>query len=250
VFRPYKKARPMRRRRRSSRSNNFTSQKGSGGGLTFRARRLRARQYRHLLWNDTLFSKHYRSIQATTNSISTPAVQTNATIETTSALRFNTNNFWTTLGGAINPDGGAIPTFATNDDVTIRGGKIMLRICNSLSNAGTTEALDVTVFLIRSKSVWAPIVPATVSMLWDPSLVPDFQTSMGQILMRKKFLLQDTEVANVEYRLKIQKIDQTEYSSNANTYMWMIMLSNPDSAASRGVQYTASYSLSFVSDVV
>jgi hypothetical protein len=86
--------------------------------------------------------------------------------------------------------------------------------------------------------------------MWDPSLVPDFQTSIGKIVMQKKFLLQDTEVANVEYRLKIQKIDQTEYTGNANTYMWMMVISNPDSANARSVQYTASYSLSFVSDAV
>jgi hypothetical protein len=250
VFRNFKKARPMRRRRRSSRSNNFTSQKGGGGGLTFRARKVRARQYRHLLWNDTLFSKHYRSLNGTTNIIGTPASQVLATVETTSALRFSANNFWTSGGGAINPDGGAIPTFATNDDITIRGGKIALRLCNTLGAAGTTESLDITVFLIRSKSIWNPAVPTSVSVMWDPSLVPDFQTSIGKIVMQKKFLLQDTEVANVEYRLKIQKIDQTEYTGNANTYMWMMVISNPDSANARSVQYTASYSLSFVSDAV
>jgi len=255
-----KRRRTMRRRRpfarRSNmgglaRSNQFTSQSGIGSGLRYRARKQSISLWRKKLWDATLFKKHYRSVRNTTASVATPVLQNQATIEFSNALRLGSNDFYTTAGGAFDPDGLTVPTFVPDDDIVIRGGKITLRICNKHDTEANADPLDVRVYLIRSGRNYSQAgLITTQAVNWDPSMFIDFQTNLGRIVYNKKFLLRDEETASIEYRLKIQKIDQTDYQNGRLSYHWIMVVSNPDTVGARQLQYTTGYSLSFTGDAI
>lgn len=239
-----------RRITRSSRSNNFTSQRGSGSGLRFRSRRIGRRTWNRLLWRSTLQAEHYRANSAESGTITSPANVELISIGVLRARYFDSAGFWTTTGGAINPEGGAIPAFS-NGDIVIRGGVMGLRLCNQLGTATTSETLYGCVYLCRTNNNFnIGGVPASASVGWEPSLVPDFKVNIGRIVYSKKFLLRDTETANVEYRMPIQKIDQSEFIAAYNDYVWVLCVGNTDNAGARVLTWTTYFNLSFVGDAV
>jgi len=143
----------MRRRRafKGKRTANFTSQRASGSGVQFSKRRTTRRQWKQLIWNGSVSQTHYRSNQSTASSLTTTASPATMSVTLFPARRYGGNPFWTAAGGAINPDGGAIPTCATLSDFTIRGGMYGLRVSNIPDSADTDkDALAVTVFLVQT----------------------------------------------------------------------------------------------------
>lgn len=244
---------PKKRRitRRGRRSNAFTSQSSTGGGLRFKAKKTSRRAYNRHLWDSTLFKEHYRTNSAFATTIATPAAQNSMTVLGLEAMRFATNPFYTAAGGAIAPDSAqALPTF-TGAPI-IRGGMIGMRIANTIdASVGFTNSLQGTVFLLRTTKNWVPAAITTpVSLGWDPSLVQDFDTTVGRIVYRKNFLLKDTEVANIEYRLKTMKIDVGDYVNTRNTYVWLVLAGNVDNSVVHNFAITQYYNMSFSADAV
>jgi len=248
------KGRTFKRRRtarRGKRSTNFTSQSGIGGGLQFKARRTSRSAYKKHLWDSTLFKEHYRTNSAFATTIATPASQNSMTVLGLEAMRFATNPFYTAAGGAIAPDSAqALPTFTGNP--IIRGGMIGMRIANTVDTAvGSTNSLQGTVFLLRTTKNWVPAAITTpVSLGWDPTLVQDFDTVVGKIVYKKHFLLKDTDVATIEYRLKTTKIDVGDYVNTRNTFVWLVLAGNVDNTISHSFAITQYYNMSFAADAV
>jgi len=248
---PTKKRTFKRRRttRRGRKSNAFTSQSGSGGGIRFKAKRTSRKAFTRHLWNSTLFKEHYRSLRAISASFGTNTNTNDLVLALDAAYFVGSSPFWTTTGGAINPDVGvAVPSFT--GDITLRGGTIGLRLANVLdtvvANQGTIQG---TVFLIKtSKNFNSAAIPGTVQTGWDPSLIQDFETRIGKIKYRKNFLLRDGDTAVVEYRLPVAKIDQTDMASLYNTHFWLILGGNVDSNLSKQVNYTRYWNMSFSGD--
>jgi len=255
IRRPFKKARFNRRRtfkKRATRSTNFTSQSSHGGGIQFRKTRFRPRRLRNILWNASTPQTHYRSNVASVATQSSPASAASMSSSLYSTRRFAGNNFWVTLGGAINPDGGAMPAFSTNSDITIRGGTYGIRVANNpdLSDVDK-DALNVFVYLIwTAKGFSSANVPTLVNVGWDPSLIQDFQTNIGKIVMRKNFLLPEGETMTIERRMPIQKIDQTEYAGNISEPIWLVLVGNTGTSSAHAMFVTTYYNLSFVGDTV
>lgn len=252
----FKRTKRVSRRRRGRKggrkTSNFTSQSGVGSGISFRSRKVRRSKYNNMLWNSTMFKKHWRSANSVSSSLSSSVAPERITAELSTALRFGGNSFWTTAGGAINPDGGVVGTFPSDEDFVIRGGKLGLRISNTYDTLGTTgESVQVWVYLLRTSPGYNPgALASSYPIGWDPSLITDFQTLLGKIVYKKQFLLKDAEVADVEYRLKIQKIDASDYVAGRNTFVWMYMVGTADSGGARTIQVAPYYNISFTADQI
>lgn len=247
--------RPMKKikfTRKSSRKVDWTSQSGLGHGITFSNRRRSRQDYNRLLWDSSTAATHYRSNQSALSNISTP---TSASIMSTTIVasrRLGGNNFWTALGGAINPDGGTIPTFTTNSDFTVRGGMFGIRITNTPDALDLDkDALNVVVFLVKTTKNWnATNVPATVNVGWEPTLVQDFQTNIGKTILRRSFLLAEGESMTIEERMSLQKIDQSEYTNSQSELVWIVLAGNTTASSAKSLVMTSYFNLSFVGDAV
>lgn len=250
-----KRRRVMKRRRITRKSTNWTSQSSKGGGLGFSNKRTSRRQFKRILWNSTVPQNHFRSNGASTTNILTPAgagTASTMTVTVIASRRPASTNFYVAAGGAINPDGGAIPTFLTNADITVRGGIYGLRLCNAPDLTDTDkDPVSCIVYAIRTTKNWnSTNVPTSVNVGWDPTLTQDFQTNIGKVIFRKNFLINDGEVINIERRMAIQKIDQTEYVNSISEIVWFILSGNTSSITSKVVLGTTYHNLSFVADAV
>lgn len=238
--------------RRGRKSNAFTSQSGSGGAIQYKARKTSRRAYRKHLWDSTLFKEHYRSIGAVATTLNTPASQSFMTVLVEKAIdNGGAANFWTAGGGALAPDPlQALPTFS--GDVTIRGGKMGIRIANTLDSvASAATTIQGTVLLVRTtKNFTGGAITTPQPLGWDTSLIPSFDTLVGRVIYRRNFLLKDADSALVEYRIPLHKIDVGDFNANYNTYMWVILAGNVDNASAHGMAITKFYNLSFAADAV
>jgi len=241
------------KRRTGRRQSQFSTNSTVGGGIQFKRRGISRRRYKNLLWTASQASTHYRSNSSAAQTLNTPGVSAgtmNTSLQTT--RRFAGAAFWVTAGGAINPDGGAMPTFSTNTDITVRGGMYGIRLANTVDALDVDkDPLSVIVYLIRtSKGFTTAALPANVPVGWDPSLTPDFQTSIGRVVQKKVFLIRDGDVFTIERRMAVQKIDQTEYSASISEYVWMVLLGTTSSTASKQLSICTYYNMSFVGDTV
>ena len=247
--RPTKRRKFSRKRRSGRKSTNWTGNSGKGGGLGFSRRRTSRRQYKNVLWNATIAQTHYRSNASAVTIIVTPSVASSMAVSLQTTRRFNGNNFWVTAGGAINPDGGTIPTFATNTDLTVRGGIYGIRIANTPDLADTDKD---SVYLVRTcKGYLTSSIPITsVAVGWDPSLIADFQTTIGRVVYKKNFLIHEGDVIDIERKMFLQKIDQTEYSNLISEYIWLVVYGTSSGVTTKSLACTTYYNMSFVGDAV
>lgn len=254
TFRTFKKARPMRRRRFSSRKNsNWTSQSSKPGGITFKKRRFGRARWKNLLWTSTQGMTHYRSSNAAATTLTCAAGADLNLVSLQTSRRFAGNAFWVTAGGAVNPDGGVMPTFSANSDITVRGGVYGIRIGNipDLSDANK-DSINVVIYLIKTSKGFTPAsVPATsVSVGWDPTLIADFQTTIGKVILRKNFLVNEGDSFTIERRMSVQKVDQTEYGNLISEYQWMVVYGNTAGVSANTLKVTTYYNMSFSGDTV
>jgi len=238
--------------RRGRKSNAFTSQSSTGGGINYRARKTSRRAYKKHLWNSTQYLEHYRSIGSTGTSINTQASVETMTLLIVEALQNSTATpFWTTTGGALAPDAThTLPSF--RGDITLRGGKIGMRITNRIdTTVGFTNTIHGTIMLIRTtKNFDGTKVFSPQLVGWDPSLIADFDTYVGKVIYRKNFLLRDAESAMVEYRLPCRKFDQDDFTQTYNSYVWFIMAGSVDTIVPTPLQVLRTFNVSFSADAV
>lgn len=246
------KRRRIRKRRGSRKTINFTGNSSRGSGISFAKKRTSKRQFNRLLWNASVAQTHYRSNFAFTTAISTAGIPSTMTVTVIASRRFNNQNFWTTAGGAINPDGGTIPTFATNSDFTIRGGMYGLRMTNSPDLLDSDkDSIQLIVYLVKTTKNWnSSNLPASVPVGFDPTLVQDFQTNIGKVVYKKEFLLEDTNVSVIEKRMGLSKIDITEYQNSQSEFVWIILAGINSGVTVKAVTCVSYYNMSFVGDVV
>lgn len=250
----FTKKRTFKRRRatrRGRKSNAFTSQSGSGGAVNYKARRTSRRAYRKHLWDSTLFKEHYRSVGAVGTVLNTPPSINGMAVLAEKAIDNSVTSFWLTAGGAIAPDAAqTLPSFT--GDFVIRGGKIGLRIANTLDSVATAATtIQGTVLLIRTTKNFTPAAITTPQPVgWDTSLIPDFDTTVGKILYRKNFLLKDSDTALIEYRIRLEKLDVGDFQAIRNTYLWVILAGNVDNSSAHGLTVTKYFNLSFSGDAV
>jgi len=243
-----KKRRTVRRGRKT---NAFTSQSGSGGGLRFKSKKTSRRAYKKHLWNSTLYKDHYRSTFAASSTITTNTNTNDLVVIPLSSYMNGVTPFYLAGGGAISPDA-TVPLPPFNGDVTVRGGLIGIRMANTLDTVAANQGtVQVSVILIKtSKAFVVGSVSGTVNTGWDPTLVQDFDTRVGRILYRKNFLLRDADTAVAEYRLPVHKVDQGDQVAILNTYLWLVMAGNVDSSTAKSVNVTRYWNMSFAADAI
>lgn len=236
---------------RYGKSSNFTSQSGIGGGIRFKSRSVPSKQWRDMLWSNSIQKDHYRSNTSGLSTINTPATISTMTVGSFPAYRLSSSNFYVAAGGAIAPDAAqALPVFTGK--FVVRGGTLGVRICNTydttLASQNTNQGV---VYLIKTtKNYTSASIPAAVNLGWDPTLIQDFKTTIGTILYRKEFLLRDADCATCEYRLPVHQVDPGDYINDRNSYIWIICAGNVDVAAARTFTYVGYFNLSFTADAV
>lgn len=246
VFSGTKRA-PLRSRRR--RAPTVSAQRGNVAGIGFRSRRMRRITWRRLLWNQTLFKPHFRSVVDASNTIPAPVSVDAARLDSTFALAAN---FWTAAGGLQSIDNGVPVPGAFVGDIVLRGGLSRLL----LSNNATVDSVRVRVFTVwTNKNPDLSIVPAVgsaVQISWDPSLVPDFER-FGKVLKSQEFiLLPGQRPIEITYRHKIRKVDQAIHNLGGEQMIWIIttsQCSNVD-GGTQAVTISNGYNISLCGDAV
>ena len=228
-------------RRGGGRTKSLTSKSSTGANLSlFRARRLSKGNYRHLLWNDTLFKNHYRSASATSGALSTIANAAQMRVDFTTALQF---------GGAVEQDGGVL-TFFASESIVIRGGIIKFSLFNPVLTTTASDVLKGIIFLVKtSKDFDSAFIPTAATVAWDPSVQARFKDKVGHIIMQREFMLEDGNSSELSFRLPIQSVDNAALAVAAKTYVWIFCTNAMDGAA-RQFNYVASYNLSFCGDAI
>lgn len=245
---PMKRRRFSLRRRRQFRRRGVygaTSKSGSTSAFGFRSRRLRPRQWRSILWRDTVASTHFRSNNAQNTVVTTAQDAAHSQVFVFSSIRIGANQFFTTAGGMILPDPPAATAFIGN--ITVRGGIIGLRVGNMNSVASSQ---NVRIFLIKtSRNFSAASIPSSMPLGWDPSVVADFQMNIGRVVLMREALLENNSVMDVKFRLRPFKIDRDEYDLDRNSFVWVMLLNDVEGAAS-AVTCCPYFNLSFAADAI
>lgn len=247
-----KRSRPMTRKRRTRstrkrgrRSSGLTSKSGTGGSFGFRARRISRRSWNHKLWDSTLQKQHVRSNFSTTELLTSGASANLYASHLRSALT-NTAaaQFWTAAGGALPIDTGIVPV--VQGDLVIRGGMIGIKCINA---PGTADPINVSVFLIKVGDEFDNgLIPATTFHGWDPTVTPEFNQRLGRIVLRKTFLIENGNVAELKYRLPITKIDGISFTLERNQFYWFIQVNSANVGDT--LLFTRYHNLSFSADFV
>lgn len=238
----FKKRRVARRPVR--RSTAFSTQTGSGSGFGFRSKKISRRAWNKKLWDSTLQKSHYRSNGAQGGSVNTATSQSQMSVVTTQAMDNGVGAFWTQGGGCIElNDGEGVPTFV--GDIIVRGGKFGIK----LFNGATDRPVMIQVWLVKSAPrPTTANLPATVQMGWDPSTVPEFIQDIGKIIFRREFQLETLAEMTIERRTGIMKIDQENWATGAQRFIWIIAAADPVAASAVTVGITTYFNCSFSGD--
>lgn len=189
---------------------------------------------------------HYRSTLADFDTITTGIVATDLITKLYQARKIGGQPFWVPAGGALAlDDATSVPEF--QDDIIMRGGLLNFTVANHLDTADTD--ITVKVWLFRSDET--PDYPATSVTQprdWDPTCYPDSHRRLGKMLLSRTALLKTGDSLKVQWRMRIEKIDQQDYMNNNKEYYWMVGITT-NGTVNDGVNIITSFNLSFSGDV-
>lgn len=190
----------------------------------------------------------YRTNFAFTQGQATPANSAQVSIGIYDAFGNTASPFWTSGGGAIQSDVGvAVPTFT--GDVVVRGGVLGIRITNQSADT-QPQQVRVTLFRTTDKQGVAPPGIANQPVGFDVSQLVDFKTLYGKIMMTKTALLENSNVVECVFRMKVHKVDQYDYSQLTKRFYWAVSVGGTESAAASTATVTQYWNASFVADAV
>lgn len=229
-----------KRYRKTRRYAGNTSKSGFGASFNFKSKRLSRRRWNSALWNSTLQKQHVRSVFAVTSAILTQADPSASTVQFVRAVQ----NFWLATNGAQSYDP-ALPIGLFDGDLVIRGGVMGIRFTNDPADV---SPVTIKLYLVRVGDEFDPAnIPTSVSLGWDPSVIPNFGTNVGKVVMERSFLIENSNNAEVKYRLPIQKVDSSVITAGKNQYYWFIMANSANGIPVQ-VTHQRYYNLSFVGD--
>lgn len=207
-----------------------------GGGLAFKSRKISRRAWKKKLWDNTLATDHYRSIQTTLTTSTTPGTRTDARWFT---IRCFPSNFYVSPGGAYPPVSG---TSDFTRSVTIRGGKVTLLCYNA-----SPVSLRLRLFLMRT--ILGGTLPGTtvVKFDYDPTIESGNRKDF-KIYKDWTFIVGPTESVNVEHRLGISEYD-TSIGPNQYVWNWGIVHSNLTTNAPVTIDFYHGHNMSFSGDL-
>jgi len=199
-----------------------------------------------MIWRSSLQMAHYRSNAAYASTIVTRPLTVEKTVSVIEALYNGASAFWNASGGAQMLDAASlVPAFSS--DIVLRGGKTSL----SFFNDSTVNPVEIEAFYVAPIArVTTSSIPTSVSVGWDPSIIPEFNTTVGRIIYRTKFLLEPLATSTIDRRLRVQKIDQAAFTSGQRP-RWIVTARDFAGSAvlTTNVICCVSFNLSFAGDV-
>ena len=199
-----------------------------------------------MIWRSSLQMAHYRSNAAYASTIVTRPLTVEKTVSVIEALYNGASAFWNSSGGAQMLDSGSlVPAFSS--DIVLRGGKTSI----SFFNDSTANPVEIEAFYIAPvPRVTTTSIPTSVSVGWDPSIIPEFNTTVGRIIYRTKFLLEPLATSTIDRRLRVQKIDQAAFTGGQRP-RWIVTARDFSGSAvlTTNVICCVSFNLSFAGDV-
>jgi len=233
------------------RGTSYTSQSGRLSNTLFlrRRRKWSGRKVRSALWKASQDKNKFRSFLTISDAIGTPASYTTKTIKTTPMIFLGSGTddpFWTTDGGAVHSDPDlTLPVFSGNS-IILRGGKFMCTVENPTSN-GQPVKVELYIVWTKNNPELTPITTTPRDRAWTPNLTPDI-TDCGTCVLAKSGIVNAGEAISMEYPLKIQKIDDSEYASFGRMPILVTCVNALETNTSINVRQQSSYSLSFCGD--
>lgn len=235
-------------RKRRSRTTSFTSKASTANSFGFRSKKIKPNTYRNILWKDSIMKTKYRTCQAFTQGQTSAADSARYTIGLYDAFGTTASPFWTAAGGTVNTDfGSAVPTF--NGDIIVRGGILGIRITNQDTDS---QPQEVRVMLFRTIDRQGAVPPAITNQPigFDMTILTDFTQFYGRPLMQKTVLLENNNVAEFKFRLRVHKVDQYQFSQVVKRYYWMVALNSCTNATATSATVTQYWNASFAADAV
>jgi len=163
----------------------------------------------------------YRTNFAISQSLATPANSALMAVGIYDGFGTTASPFWVSGGGAISADFGVpVPTFSSN--ITVRGGQLGIRVCNQLADAQPIEVKVILFLTGLNRPGVGPPATANQPVGFDITQLSDFKTFYGKPLLIKSVLLENSNVVNIKYRLRVHKVDQYEYSLQTRRFYWMV----------------------------
>lgn len=250
---------------RSTRTSRFrsgrrgtvvTAYNANNSAYNFRSKRLSAKRWRNMIWNNTLQKQHFRSVFAFAGTGTAPTGVTAMTTATFgSNLMLNLAGgalpFWTAGGGAITADAAVpVPVFSQSS-VVLRGGMSVISFANR--SVADTVRMRVWAVYIKERPEAATLPPngTFVPREWDPSVQADFAQSYRILYSREVLLLPGSRPMELKHRHRVKKIDDNDFLiEGGDQLMWMytIAKSSDVDAIAEVVDIVVSYNLSFSGD--
>lgn len=246
---PMKRRRKGRRRRRGARTTSYTSKSGVANSFGFKSKKLSIKKYRGMLWRDSIMKTKWRTNFAFSANQTSPASASSYSVVLYDAFGNTGSPFWTAGGGTISSDfGTAVPTF--NGDIIVRGGTLGIRVSNQ---AADTQPQEVKIILFRTaknRNGVAPPALANQPLGFDLTQLTDFSTFYGKPMLQKTVLLENSNVVEVKFRLKVQKFDQYDYSLLNRRFYWLVALAGTETSTATTATVSQFWNASFVADAV
>ncbi|ALE29742.1 coat protein [Lake Sarah-associated circular virus-36] len=253
-----KKRRMMARRRRSKKAVGLSTRTLAPTDFHTKGRMLKKRQWRNLLWRNTLTSEKYRSILMATTGLSTPGNHTTANWSDLEIMS-NTQPFWTSAGGMqpVN-QGSGVPTLAP-DHIIIRGGTFYFSMINPLGNTTDIRVRLQLLYPKQNITRYASLVRTNVPLIdWITSLggnqptiwrmqdAGDYNQYYYNPVMEKEIILKPGDSFEEYRKMKVQRLDTEAFLNGAAGFpSWLVYISNLDGAAVQNVTVVSGHSLSF-----
>lgn len=246
---PYKRRRFVRRRRfGTSRALGFNSRSLRASNIFApRARKLRKRALRRLLWRETLTSEHYKSISSDNSAVlNTPTNTGQINWIRRDALNHTAGNeFWKTAGGCQDPSFGVVtnwmaaPGAGIFDPVraVIRGGRLWI----SLANPDPVDTVQVRVqlaFIRQQQRNAADGAASNTYVDWENAIiaggsrpfgwqifeVPDASEYIYRPVLDKTFDLKASDDVFIAWKIKPVKLDCRQFQNGGGSWfpMWFI----------------------------
>lgn len=246
--RPYRRLRFARRRRTFRRTGMKRTRYADPGGAHvnfagYKKKRFNKLRWQRQLWNASNVSTHYRSILATSGTLTTVA---NTVVTSYALVPLVSNLFWTTSGGAQDSIG-----VGANARIFIRGGVSHLRL--GITTGATT---NVRVWCLRTTAngqtavTTTPTNPGDIlspnSFAWDPTNLYDF---FKYYKVWKTWETVVNSLSAISFKTKVlsQKIDTDQFSDGSARDFYLIGATSATGVAST-LSITYSDNISFSVD--
>ena len=250
-FRRFKKRKTGFKRRSAVRQGRPSD--GIVAAVPYRTRRISRRAYKHKLWEYTSMLPKYRSYLGRTSTITTPANNTDFTVNTTFLLQGTTGAaapFYTTAGGLQNMDAGVTGVFKSS--IVLRGGSTLITVYNDTETGDVNnDNVEMIIAIIKCSDAFDnTVLSSTQPSAHGIDYTPEFRRQVGRVVAQRRWLLKDGENQSLGFRYPIQKIDAGDYAVEKKMYALYLAVRNGFGASAQACHFKWQHDLTFTGDLI